>query len=261
MNFVGRKCIAVAAIGLLSFSNFAYSVKLEVASDAPLLVVLGADIILYAHILGGMIGLVAGVVASLSHKGGCTHRFSGQVFFYSMLISYAIALFVAPFLPVEQGQNTLAALLSLYLLLSAFHAAKNRAYQASWVEKAGLIFSLSIIVACAIFIKTSGPDVDTGVFYMFVVVSAIAFLGDLSILIRKSISQRSRIVRHVWRICFTFFIASGSLFFGQGQLFPLWFNESAFPQLFAMFPIVMLLIWVPIVFMTNAMSKRRTTVV
>ena len=47
----------------------------------------------------------------------------------------------------------------------------------------------------------------------------LAGLGDLRMLVR-GISGRRRIARHHWRMCFGWFIATGSFFLGQHRYFP-----------------------------------------
>lgn len=44
-------------------------------------------------------------------------------------------------------------------------------------------------------------------------------------------------------MCSSFFLASGSLFLGQPQVFPAWFNASPLPFLLAFAPIMALVYW------------------
>jgi hypothetical protein len=47
-----------------------------------------------------------------------------------------------------------------------------------------------------------------------------AGLADLSVIVRKQLSPGQRLARHLWRMCFAFFIATGSFFLGQQQVMP-----------------------------------------
>ena len=47
----------------------------------------------------------------------------------------------------------------------------------------------------------------------------LAAIGDLRMLLRGGISGTSRITRHLWRMCYGLFIATGSFFLGQQQVF------------------------------------------
>src|ERR1022692_5020033 len=50
-----------------------------------------------------------------------------------------------------------------------------------------------------------------------------------------------RIVRHLWRMCFGFFIATGSFFLGQQQVFPAWLRGSSVLFIPALLPLVLLI--------------------
>jgi hypothetical protein len=68
------------------------------------------------------------------------------------------------------------------------------------------------------------------------------------------------IVRHLWRMCFGFFIATGSFFLGQQQVFPAWLRGSIVLFIPALLPLVLLIFWLFRVRFTNAykrMSMRR----
>ena len=44
-------------------------------------------------------------------------------------------------------------------------------------------------------------------------------------------------------MCFSMFIASGSLFLGQPQVFPEGFNQTVWPFLLAFAPLIALIVW------------------
>lgn len=234
---------------LLLFSSNASAIRLEVATDAAPIFHLGAAILLYAHIGGGTIGLVSGVVASLSRKGRKLHRLAGKIFFISMFVCYLIGALVSPFLAQEQRLNTVAAVLSLYLLITAFRAANRTVFIASIEEKISLaIGGIILLFSCLfLYIGSQHPQglidgVPSDTFVMFIVFISLAIIGDINALIRKKLSAKARIVRHVWRICLSFFIAAGSTFFGQAKFFPDWFTATILPTLFVLFPFVILFV-------------------
>ena len=57
---------------------------------------------------------------------------------------------------------------------------------------------------------------------MFVLagLSLLAGLGDLNAALRGKLTAAQRIRRHLWRMCFAFFIATGSFFLGQQDILP-----------------------------------------
>ena len=62
-------------------------------------------------------------------------------------------------------------------------------------------------------------------------------------LARGGISGRQRITRHLWRMCYGLFIATGSFFLGQQQVFPAFLRGSIFPTLPALLPLPLLVYW------------------
>ena len=218
---------------LCILSPAVFAETLQVSADSPYVFHLGAALLLYSHIVGGAVGLVSGVVASASKKGDKLHRASGKVFFYAMFISYLIGALVAPFLEQGQRPNFVAGVLALYLLLSGVHAARKRKFSAGMSEKIGLIVA-ALITAMGFTFMFMGFNSDSGTvdgsppqaFVLFIVAGTAATIGEIRVLLKGKLSQAERVVRHLWRMCFSFFIASGSLFFGQPQVFPDWFAQS-----------------------------------
>jgi hypothetical protein len=53
----------------------------------------------------------------------------------------------------------------------------------------------------------------------------LAAVGDVRMLARGGITGARRIGRHAWRMSFGLFIATGSFFLGQQQVFPVRFGQ------------------------------------
>jgi len=62
-------------------------------------------------------------------------------------------------------------------------------------------------------------------------------------LTRGGISGRQRITRHLWRMCYALFIATGSFFLGQQQVFPVFLRGSIFLTIPALLPLPLLIYW------------------
>jgi hypothetical protein len=109
------------------------------------------------------------------------------------------------------------------------------------------------------FQKMTGREpVDPGTFaFMQVFMSSVilfAGLGDLRMFVR-GISGRRRIARHLWRMCFGWFIATGSFFLGQQQVFPAWLRGSPVLLVPALLPLGLLIFWLVRVRFTNAYKR------
>lgn len=243
--------IAAAILCLLLFQvNYAFAETLKVDKDASIILNWGAALLLYAHIGGGFIGMLAGTTASLAPKGKVLHRKAGKVFYLAMSICYLIGALVAPFLETGQRTNFVAGVLALYLLTSGVTAAQRRNFHAGIGERLGAAFALTITLLGLFFmhLASNSPtgtidDSPAQAFVLFVVAGSLAFIGEVRVLISKTLTNAQRTVRHLWRMCFSFFIASGSFFFGQAGLFPDWFNASVLPLVLGFFPFFVLLIF------------------
>ena len=62
-------------------------------------------------------------------------------------------------------------------------------------------------------------------------------------LARGGISGRQRIIRHLWRMCYGLFIATGSFFLGQQQVFPAFLRGSIFLTVLALLPFPLMIYW------------------
>jgi hypothetical protein len=95
-------------------------------------------------------------------------------------------------------------------------------------------------------------------FVIFIAAGLFAAAGEIHVLARRSLAGAARLARHLWRMCFSFFIASGSFFFGQQQLMPDWLRESPAPMALGFFPLIALLVWLTITLWPRRRKKVAT---
>lgn len=238
----------VAAATLLP--SIALADNLEARPGDPAWMHLGASTLLWAHISGGAIGMITGVVALAARKGQRVHRAAGKLFFMAMFMAYAIGAGVAPFLETGQRPNFIAGIMALYLLVSGTVAARRRDTKAGASEVIGLVVALSITAAGLIFMRMGAASPSGTVdgsppqaFVLFTIAGAFAAAGELNFLIRRQLSNVARIARHLWRMCFSLFIASGSFFLGQQQVFPEGLQDSVLLLVLALAPLPVMLFW------------------
>lgn len=223
---------------------------LHVSPDAPAWAHFAADSLLVLHIGGGGLGILSGATALLSRKGARLHRAAGTLFFVSMLIAYTVAAAVAPFLEDGQRPNFVAAILALYLLLSAWLTVRRRGQEPGRIEALGMGTGLAIVAAGALFAYL-GSQSPTGTidgsppqaFYVFMTAGAAGAAGDFNVILRRGIEGAARIARHLWRMCFSLFIASGSFFLGQQQVMPEWMRDSPVLIVLALAPLGFMIFW------------------
>jgi uncharacterized membrane protein len=193
---------------------------LEVSDDASLLVRGSAALILTLHIAGGGVGILSGAAALVVRKGGRLHRLAGNAFFLSMLIMSSIAAAVSPFLPTPQWPDAVAGAFTFYLVATSWMTVRRKEGSVGRFESWALVAALCI-ASSLVFIAVFDPTAaNAGPAYVFSILALLAAVGDFRMIRRGGITGAQRISRHLWRMIFALFIATGSLFVGQPQVFP-----------------------------------------
>ena len=224
--------------------------NLTFSPDAPQIAHFAADALLFLHIAGGAVGMVSGMVALFAPKGGRVHRISGNLFFVSMGIAFAIGAGVAPFLNTGQRANTIAGVFALYLVVSAWTTIKRTRNGVGVLDSVGFVIALATTIAGAVCIslatKDPGGTLDGSppqAFYVFLVLGALAMIDDFVVLVRRGVSGAARIARHLWRMCAALFFATGSFFLGQQQVLPESVRGSPWLFVPVLLPLLLMLFW------------------
>lgn len=178
-----------------------------------------------AHILAGVIALMAGVLALAAEKGGTLHRGGGLVFVVTMVVMAVTGGALAAFIP--ERLSVVAAGLSLYLVVTALLTVRPPPEDDRLVNGAALAVGAAVTVLGITFgieaLRRDDGQLDgfpAPPYFVFGAVAAIGVLGDIRMLYRGTPVGHRRIGRHLWRMCFAFFVATGSFFLGQAQVFP-----------------------------------------
>lgn len=177
------------------------------------------------HIAGGSAALLAGAAALSVRKGGRLHMKAGTWFFASMLVLTATGSAIAAFLP-ERG-TTVIGILTFYLVATSWTTARNREGEAGRFELLALVVALGCAVAMLMF-GIQAANSPTGrldslppaAHFPFAAVAALAAGLDLNFILRRRLSGKQRIARHLWRMCAALLIAASSFFLGQQDEFP-----------------------------------------
>ncbi len=204
--------------------------------------------LLILHILAGSIALLTGTVAMAVRKGGNVHRASGDVFTVAML-TLATSAFCLAILKSQEG-NIVGSVGTFYLIGTAWLAGR-RGERTRLIDWSALFVGLAGAVgAIALGVYTlhnpSGVDKTTapaGMSFFFGAILLLATAGDIRMLARGGISGRQRITRHLWRMCYGLFIATGSFFLGQQQVFPAFLRGSIFLTVLALLPFPLMIYW------------------
>ena len=199
------------------------------------------------HIVAGVIGLVSGTVALYAFKGAKLHRKSGMIFFYAMLILSASGAVIAALKP-NRG-NVMGGILTFYLVITGLLTVRRRVTVFDWTYLGAVLMGLTVGITGLKF----GLDAlhsDTGtldgypptLYFIFGAVALLGALGDIRVMAR-GIQGAHRIARHLWRMCFAMFMATGSFFLGQAKVFPKPIRIMPLLAIPALLPLVLLIYW------------------
>jgi hypothetical protein len=201
--------------------------------------------LLILHILGGSIGLLSGTVAMAVRKGGRLHRASGNIFTIAMLTLASSGLCLA-ILKSQRG-NIIGSIVTFYLITTAWLAGRRRA--TGLLDWAALLVGIggaaAVITLGVQTLQNPAGDksAPAGMSFFFGLVLLLACTGDIRMLARGGIFGRPRITRHLWRMCFGLFIATGSFFLGQQQVFPAFLRGSVLLTVLALLPFPCMMYW------------------
>jgi hypothetical protein len=85
--------------------------------------------------------------------------------------------------------------------------------------------------------------VGRGPIYAVTGLVLLAGLLDLNAILRAPLSRIQRLSRHLWRMCFAFFIATGSFFLGQQDVLPAAWRGSPLLLIPAFAPFAIMAFW------------------
>jgi hypothetical protein len=172
------------------------------------------------HIGSGIAALAAGSAAAAAPKGGRLHARSGTGFAVSMLALGVTAAVLEPFRMPTPG-SPLVGVFVCYFILTSWVTARRRDGTTGWFEAAAAVVALGFAAATAwSAINGSTTPAGRGPVFVLAGLSLLAGLGDLNAALRGRLTAAQRIRRHLWRMCFAFFIATGSFFLGQQDILP-----------------------------------------
>jgi uncharacterized membrane protein len=226
--------------------------------------------ILLIHICGGTIGLLSGAIAMVFRKGSRGHILAGRVFVASMLTMGVAAIYLA--IVRHQPNNIGGGFITFYLIGTAWLTARRRDGETSRFDWVALLIPLTIGVLSWVngltvlrHGETSIDGVPVGMTFFMGSVCLLAATGDIRMLVGGGILGTKRIARHLWRMCFGLFIASGSFFLGPsnrplrllssmgiGQHLPAALFSTTLYLVLTILPLVLLIFWLVRIRFTTA---------
>lgn len=176
--------------------------------------------ILFIHIVSAALALLGAYAALFAPKGGRLHRRAGAWFVWAMIVM-GIA---ASILGRAKGEPGVAGPMILYLVISGVATMRRPETVPRWLHPSLMLLGLAlaaVIIGLSIWTlitPVNGARPVAGLITGGLLL--IAGLGDVRIQIRGPLRGSARLLRHLWRMCYAAFAATGSFFLGQADEIP-----------------------------------------
>jgi uncharacterized membrane protein len=206
------------------------------------------------HFASGLVAIVAGTVALAVTKGGRLHKRSGLVFTWAMVCLGLTAAGIGTY--ENRPSQVVAGLLAAYLVFTAMTTVKPFPGIGRRVNVALMVlaFGYAVVNLYTGAVEWLDPTVTVvgrpRVVPPLVIgtVMLLAAIGDLRAIRAGGLRGSPRLARHLWRMCFALFIATGSFFLGQMKFIP---------ETVRIIPLLLVLAFAPILFLIYWMWRVR----
>ena len=210
-------------------------------------------VFLALHVATAVVALVAGCIAIASRKGGTSHRRSGVVFAYTMIATGISAAGIS----VYEGKSFGGGLVTVYFVFTAWTAVKSSSPTGRRVDIALMVFAFIMAAAGYAHATTAlgrpGNHIDgvpAAMLFFMSTINLLAAVGDVRMIRAGGVQGTRRLARHLWRMCFALFIATGSF---VGQLA----SMKYLPDVFRSVPMIVFLAAGPLVVLVYWMWRIR----
>jgi len=206
------------------------------------------------------LGLLSGTAAMVFRKGSRRHRLAGNVFVIAMLSLAASGAYIG--FMKHQMLNGLMGVLSFYLVVTAWWSARRRDGETDIFDWGALLVPLAVAAALMTFGVEAANNsrgfkggYPAGAYFVFGSLALLFAAGDVRMLARGGVSGGQRVARHLVRMCFALFIATGSFFLGQQQVFPAALRNASVLLFLGILPLLLMIFWLVRIRFTNAYKR------
>ncbi len=200
---------------------------------------------LFVHIAAGSVAIAAGGVAVLVAKGARVHRTSGMWFVAAMIVMGVTAVGVA--VQREKPGAGIGGLVAAYFVVTSLTTVRPIGRK---LDVAMLALAIALVVHAVVGVapvlaagKLFIDGVPIPMILLLASVTLTGAIGDIRLLRGRQLSGAQRIARHLWRMCWAFWIATGSFFLGQMDEFPSWLQNFWVMLIPALFPLAVMAYW------------------
>jgi hypothetical protein len=213
------------------------------------------------HICAGTVGLLSGGVTISFRKGSRWHALAGRVFVVAMLCMSGAGAYMA--LVKFQPGNILGGTLTFYLVATAWMTVRHRDGKPRILDWVALLVAVAVAaveVTFAVQAATSPTGhrygYPPGPYLIFGFIALLSAAGDIRMLVRRGIYGTQRIARHLWRMCFAWFVASASVFLARPHLFPVFMRKTGMLVFFTVLPLLLMVFWLVRIRVSKAFKKK-----
>jgi hypothetical protein len=201
-----------------------------------------------------LVAIVTGTIALAVAKGGRLHKRSGLVFTWAMVVLGLMAAGIGTY--ENRPGQVFAGLLAAYLVFSAMTTVKPLPGIGQRFNVALMVLAFAYAVASLYGGVHEWLDRTVQVIgrprvvppLVIGTVMLLAAIGDLRAIRAGGLRGSRRLARHLWRMCFGLFVATGSFFLGQMKFIP---------EPVRIVPLLLVLAFAPILFLFYWMWRVR----
>ena len=179
----------------------------------------------WVHIAAGLIGIASGAIALAALKGASLHRRSGMVFVYSVIVMSSTAVVLAALHQPHPG-NIIAGWLTFYLVATGLLTVRRLGQYARHVDVVAMFAALALTLVCiglGLFLdidqQVPGGVPPRGYYFIIGAIAVVLALNDMRMIAAGGLKGAARLRRHLGRMGGAMFLATGSFFIGQPQVF------------------------------------------
>jgi hypothetical protein len=201
------------------------------------------NIVMWVHIAGGSLALASGAAAVVGRKGGWLHVQAGTWFFVSMLVLGVTAAMLEPFR--SPPGSPIGGIMVCYFVATSWVAARRRDGTTGRFEllAGATAITMGGLMTWGGLTGAGTTPAGTGPIFALAGICLLAGLLDLNAFLRRKLTAPQRLSRHLWRMCFAFFIATGSFFLGQQDVMPQAVRGSPLLFVLAFAPFAVMAFW------------------
>ncbi len=213
-----------------------------------------------AHFWIGCLSVISGFTAFAARKGQTIHRACGTVFVLSMVLLTASGLWLSIAREI---------LFTVFLSAIAFHtvatgwaaAALERPVGGLTTKASAALSGFVVVGAVHCGMRAAAApngmfnELPASAFYTVAGVGFFIFVCDIAFALVNKPTRQRRLTRHLWRMGFSFFLATGIFFFGNNHVLPEMLRYPAFLSA----PVVAAVLWTLFYMFRIRFSKQALT--